>query len=618
VTRVLHYTLSLFAVAFMMGANCGGTPPVITILSPAHGSFTTAPDVTLTGHVAYSHAGVEVRVNGTLASFNPTDGNWSVTLPLNAGAIINPFMATVVRISDSKVVSRQRIVVHASSSVADGGFSDQGVALRLTDGGLDQLEPVVASLVDLDLATLLPPNTLVIDNYCYATFIGCLGRVDAVVEASPPPSIGSFGINIDSQVGYAFGDINLQSLFVKVRVFAVSGIGFTCHVTIQAATTQIQGDYTLEPQAGSPSDVDVAQMGGANVLFGGFSDTTNCDGFLGGVVEFFIDLLVGDIQDLMEPAFEDFLNTADGNGNTPVAGAIEQALAGIQIAGPVGTALQVNLEAPLFQVAENATGITLGSDVRVTSSIGAGPGQCQPPAGTPNLSGSYHVSEAFPSFGASTPVGGLPYHLGIAISTSAFNQLLKAQIECGLLQIELTEIDLGFGPVPLTSGVLAILIPELSSFPPETAMRVRLTPSLGPFLTGNSGPGGELGEIRVGQYLIDLFVDSPSTLKVLGGALDFRAGLNMTFDDLSGQLVVGIGSVAPADITVAVLENTIGTNETSLSLSLPFLIAGVLPELGSGLGAFPIPSFFGLSLEGVEVSRSSSFYSLFTDLAPAP
>lgn len=617
--RPLRAALSLFALAVLIGSACGPTP-WIKIVSPAHGSFSTAANVTLSGEVMHGNAGLEVRVNGTLAAFDPQAGTWSVTLPLDAGAIINPFTATLTRLSDNKLLSRQRIVVHAASSVADGGFSNQGVGLRLTDGGLDRLEPVVTSLVDLDLATLLPPGTLVIDNYCYATLIVCIGRVDAVVEGSPPPSIGSFGIDIDSQTNQAFGDIQLNDLFVRARVFAVSGIGFTCYVTITAASTQILGNYTLEPKAGDPSNVDVQQVGSANVVFGGFNDSTDCAGFLGGVVEFFIDLLVGDIQDLMEPAFEDFLNQTDAAGNTPVAGAIEEALAGVQIAGPAGDALQVNLEAPLFQVAEDVNGITLGSNVRVTSSAGTGPGQCQPPEGAPNLAASYHVSEPFPSFGATTPVGGLPYDLGIAISTSAFNQLLKAQIECGLLRIELTEIDLGGGPMPLTAGTLALLIPELSAYDPATLLRIRLIPTLAPFLTGNAGPGGELGEVRVGHYAITLVLESgpAAGTVVLGGAMDFRAGLGMSFDDLTGQLVVGIGSVTAQDITIAILDNLLGTNETTLSLTLPFLIAAVLPELGESLGAFPIPSFFGLTLQGVEVSRSGSFYSLFADMNPSP
>jgi hypothetical protein len=617
VSRVVHFALSLVAVGLLVGADCGGGPtPTITILSPAHGAFSTAPNVTISGTVSSPNTGLQVQVNGSLASFNPADGTWSITLPLNAATIINPFMATVNRTSDGKILSRQRIVVHASSSVADGSFSSQGVALRINDSGLDQLEPIIESQIDLDLATLLPVNTVIINNECFLdSFLGCLMRVTVRV-ANPPPSISGFNFDADSQTNLVFGDIDVFNIQVQLQI---SG-GISCGLRVNASQASITGNYGLQPMAGDPSSVDVNLIGAPGVVLSGFSHTFTsgvCDWFLIGDI---IQAAIGDIQPVVVNGLAEFLDDDDGGGpgDSPLADAFEVALGDISITGPISEALGVHLEAPLFDVLENTTGITLGSNVRVTSSVGSGPGQCQPPAGTPNLAASYHVAEPFPSFGGTTPVSGLPYHLGIAISTSAFNQLLKSQIECGLLQIELNEIDLGFGPVPLTAGVLALLIPELTSYPAETPMRVRLTPSLGPFLTGSPGPGGELGEIRVGQYRIDLFVDSPSTVRVLGGALDFRAGLNMSFDNGTGQLVVGIGSVAPADITVAVLDNAINTNETSLQLSLPFLIASVLPELGEGLGAFPIPGFFGLSLNAVEVSRSSSFYSLFTNLAPAP
>jgi hypothetical protein len=185
----------------------------------------------------------------------------------------------------------------------------------------------------------------------------------------------------------------------------------------------------------------------------------------------------------------------------------------------------------------------------------------------------------------------------------------------------MTEIDIGFGPVALTAGVLSILIPEFNFLAlPGLPLKLVLKPTLAPFLTGNSGPGGEIGEVRVGQYVLEVQrASSPAgTLPFLRVAIDFRAGLTMTFDNLTGQLQVGIGSVAPADIKVGILDNFINTNEPSLALALPDLIAPVLPSLGDNLGAFPIPGFFGLALEGVEVSRSGAFFSLFTKLVPAP
>jgi hypothetical protein len=616
-TRPLRFALSLFALAILIGSACGPNP-TITIVSPVHGVFSTAPNVTVSGTVQAGNANMEVRVNGTLASYNAGAGTWSVTLPLDSGAIINPFTATLTRISDNKLLHRARIVVHASSSVADGSFSNQGVALRINDTGLDQLEPIIEGQIDLDLATLLPVGTVVINNECFLDSIfGCIMRVTVAV-ANPAPSITGFSFDADAQTNQVFGDIDVFGIQIQLQI---SG-GISCGLRVNANSAQILGNYALQPMAGSPSDVDVNLIGAPGVSFSGFNHTFTsgvCDWFLIGDI---IQAAIGDIQPVVLGGLAEFLDDDDGAGplDSPLADAFEVALGDISITGPIGEALGINLEAPLFDVLEDTAGLTLGSNVRVTSSVGTGPGQCEPPAGSPDLAASYHVSEAFPSFGGTTPVGGLPYHLGIAISTSAFNQLLKAQIECGLLRIQLAEIDLGGGPLPLTAGTLALLIPELSSLNPATPMWIELVPTLSPFLTGNSGPGGELGEIRVGHYAIELWADLPTgpNFLALGGAMDFRAGLNMTFDDLSGQLVVGIGSVAASDITVGILKNAVGTNETTLSLTLPFLIAAVLPSLGDSLGAFPIPGFFGLALEGVEVSRSGSFYSLFTDLTPAP
>jgi hypothetical protein len=596
-------------------AEAGRRTAKLTVTAPVHGVFSTAGDVTVTGRVDHVNpANAVVTVNGAVVPVN-SDGTFSAVVALNPSIVFNPIETRLVA---PKFLIDRRVVV-AGQSVADGGFSNSSIGLRLNDTGLNELEPVVASMVDLDLATLLPPGTLVIDNYCYATIFGaCIGRVDAVVEGNPPPSIGSFGINIDSQVNMAFGDINLQNLFVRARVFAVSGIGFTCHLNVSAATTQIQGNFGLSPMAGSPSNVDVQQLGGANVIFGGFSDSNNCDGFLGGVVEFFIDLFVGDIQDLMEPAFEDFLNTLDGAGNTPVAGAIETALAGIEITGPIGESLGVVLEAPLFAVNEDAAGITLGSNSRILSTLGQ-PG-CTPPAGTPNLAASLHVPEPFPSFGANTP-GGVPYDLGIAISSSAFNQLLKAQIECGLLQTDLDEIEILGSTVPLTAGVAALLIPQFNQIAATIPLIARIQPSLSPAITGNAGPAGELVEMRMGQLVVDLRDDplggtghDVSYVKV---AIDLRVGVDFGF--AGGELIPTITTVDPANVTVSIESSQFLTlTPESIQDIVPLLLEAALPILSGALGSFPIPSFFGFDLTPVSTGLNGEFLAIFANLDPAP
>jgi hypothetical protein len=619
--RTARWSALLASVVLLgVGAACQPTP-TLTITSPAHGSFSTAANVTLTGTAGGQNLSVsEVRVNGVAASLNAFTGAWSITLPISATAgTINPFYAELKNTQNSATSARQRIVVISGQSVADGAFSLSGVGLRIGDTGLNQLEPLIASGVDLDPATLLPPGTQIIDNFCVANdplFGACLGRADVFV-VSPPPSISGFSIDADSMTNFVAGDVDIFDLKVELFVDGVSGIAPNCDLELTADNTQILGDYALSPAAGNPSDVDVNQNAGSlSVSFAGFDHE-----FTSGICDFpligdLINLILGDIEPTVVDGLEGFLDDPDGGGplDAPVADAIEVALADIAISGPIGDALKVNFESPLFAVTEDNAGVTLGSDARITASIGSGTNQCLPPVGTPDLASSYHVPASFPSFGATTPVGGLPYGLAVTISTSAFNQLLKAQIECGLLRTTLTEIDLGGGLQPVTAGLLSLFIPQLTAFDPAQPMRIDLKPTLAPYLTGNLGPGGEIAEIQIPQLGVEVHFQgyAGDGGLVIRGVLDARAGLGLTFDSVESELAFSIGSVT--NLTIAFLKNNISTSEGALANALSFILPDLLPALGDGLGAFPLPSFFGLSLQGVEVARQGQFLTLFANL----
>jgi hypothetical protein len=100
--------------------------------------------------------------------------------------------------------------------------------------------------------------------------------------------------------------------------------------------------------------------------------------------------------------------------------------------------------------------------------------------------------------------------------------------------------------------------------------------------------------------------------------VDFRAGLDFTFDDETSELVPTIGTVAAGDIEVDIVNNTVMTNADQLALILEFLLPAVLPSLGASLGSFPLPQFLGLDLHGVSVEQNGEFVSLFADLVAAP
>lgn len=592
--------------ATALGLTCNA-PPSPRIDTPTHGSFINAGSVTVTGRVTGTLSQVAaVTVNGVSVMPLGGSGQFSRTVTLDPAAVFNPIVAEVTRTNGSKV--RTRITVVAGDSVADGALSPMGIGMRLNDTGLDAIEPLLGSLVDLDLATLLPVDTVLINNQCMADSIfGCLGRATVRVQ-NPPPSISGFGIGIDSLVNVVDGDIAVYDMRVDVFIDG-TGVVPDCGLRLTAAQTNIDGDYGLTADSVDPSNVDVSQVGPVGVGFVSFNQTYTsgiCDWPIIGDI---IQLIIGDIEPTVVAGLEDFLADPDGGGpaDAPVAEAIEVALAGISIAGPIGEAIGVTLEAPLFDVYEDDAGITFDSDARVTALM--------PDPNAPDFTASYHVPETFPTFGANTPVGNLPYGLALSISTSAFNQLLKAETESGLLRTSITELDFGFGPVPLTAGNLATFVPALTAIDPDTDLRIDLAPTLAPVVTGQDGPNGEIGDLRIGHLLATLVVaDTGATL--LSIVVDVEVGLDITFVD--GQLAFNLGTLTTDDLELTILSNPLAANETQLVAVLLFLLPDLLPSLADSLGSFPIPSFFGLNLSPVEISKVGGFMSLYTDLTPAP
>jgi hypothetical protein len=307
--------------------------------------------------------------------------------------------------------------------------------------------------------------------------------------------------------------------------------------------------------------------------------------------------------------FENFLADPDGPGpdDAPIAEAIETALTGIQIAGPIGDAIGVNLETPLFDVFEDDDGITLDNDARITASM--------PDPNAPDLLASYHVAEAFPLFGPLTP-GGLSYDVGLCLSTSSFNQLLKAEIESGLLAAAITEINLGV-PTPITAGLLAFLIPEFSQVAPATPLQILVRPELAPILTGSIGPAGEIAELELDNLVFEVVPLDPPDILYMSASIGFSAGFELMFDP-NGAIAPTLNPPAPGDIRVALLDNPLGAVEAQVQTTLSTLLPPLLPDVAGVLGAIPLPGFVGLDTNGIEIAREGEFMSVFLELTPAP
>lgn len=590
----------------------------VVIETPPHGVFTTAGTQLVTGRYTTLPAGLtSLKINGVpAASVNTASRTFSHTVTLSPAAIFNPVRATLTNTANGDDV-HDRIVVVSGNSVADGAHAPESVAMRMNDRGIDTIEPLMGDLAagEFDLGELVPTGTVILPWQCYFQFLWCWAGAEASI-GSPAPSFGEVRVSADSKVGAVAADIALDDLRIDIHIDG-TGIVPDCGLRLTAQQMKLTGDYSLEPDADDPSFVDVNLDDLTGVTFSGFSRQFTYGSC--GLVE----SQLGDVEALARDAITGFIDDPDGAGpeDSPLADAIESALAGISISGAVGSGLGLQLDAPLFAVDEDATGITLGADSRFGVSVGTDPGQCVPPPGAPNLTASYAPPVPFPTFGPTAPVSGAPYGVGIGISPAGFNQLLRGQTECGLLRTSLTEIDLdgpgGNAPLPITSTLLSLLAGEFAQLPPNTPMRIDVAPTLAPVITGAPGPSGELEELRIAHVGVTIVETGPETVW-LGGAFDARLGMDLDFQTDGSGLAITLTEPSAADTTMTVIYNPLGTNEAQLEALLPTIIRPLIPDLASALSGFPLPEFFGLVLGGVEVSHQGSFTALYADLTPAP
>jgi hypothetical protein len=184
------------------------------------------------------------------------------------------------------------------------------------------------------------------------------------------------------------------------------------------------------------------------------------------------------------------------------------------------------------------------------------------------------------------------------------------------MRASITEIDIdGDGPAPsltINSTLLSAIIPEFGQLPPATPLRVDVSPTIAPIVTGNPGPNGELTLLKIAQFDIQIVEPGPERVW-LAGAVDLPLGMDLAFD--GAGLDISITAPDGEDVTIAILSNPLGVNESDVENEiLPGLIGPLVPSLAGALSGFPLPQFFGLEIQGVEVSRQGQFLSIYADL----
>jgi hypothetical protein len=554
-----------------------------------------------------------VTFNGTPISLS--GNNFSVSMALSSGAIFNPAVAELSVAATGYKVRDRRVIIRGQS-VADGALSPQSIAERLNDSAIAKLIPILKSQVPLDQAALRallhPPQTFPVNECLISTFLGCAGGVNSYTINDIQTT--GFDTTIDSQSGF----VDVFAYLDNVRVDGVfDGYGLVpdCPLTITASRVDVLTDQQFSPcsSATCPAPNNDASNINVNQCLSGctYNDPPdvnfqNFNWSLGGgadcaIVESLARTSANNtVRNRVHDDLVDYLDDPDGSGagDAPIAGGLQSALAGLSITGSIGDALGVQLDEQLFQIAEDVNGITMGNDSRVLA--------VTHPPGAPDFSASLHIPEAFPSFGNTTPVNHLPYHMAIGFGASAFNQLLKALTESGLLNLDLTELS----GVPITSDLLAAFVPEFGTLPSGTALKVVIAPTIAPALTGNLGRHGELEDLKISHLLVSIKSAAGATLYIQLAA-DAEAGITPVYVAATNEIQFNISTIDTSSVQTVILSNAIGADEESLQGLMPLLIQQALPLLSGGLGAFPLPTIFGLKPAGVEISRNGQMMTVF-------
>lgn len=616
--------LALLAVVALVLAGCDTDA---TFVSPPSGTIVDGTVATITGGIPERAApGGTVTVNGVVGTWTSST-TWSARIPLDTTTYVTPVTSIYVTPNGNRYIQKSTVV--RGPKIDDGEHSSDGVGMYFTNHGLEGLGPVINSLASasFDIGAMIPPGTVLVSDVSAGS--GVTISKGVAYEAGAE----SVGLTTHSSAGGVSTAIAVKNLYLGIQLTLSGLISGTCKLEVQIPSTAIGATFDLAP--GTPADkVDVNLVGTPSVTPSGLHYefiSGPCDPstpIIGSIINSQAD---GAIQGSISSGFIDELKDPDGSGplDSPIADAIETALGGISIAGSVGDAVQAHLDAPFTRIDETDSGIDFRSDADFSTSIGTGPGQCQPSGDAPDFDSSMDVSGTYPNLGTTTPVGGVPYGLGLVISSSTFNQLLSSMTECGLLNQELHEITLGTTTLPITSSVLGFLVPQFgdtSKIPANTPMKIRIVPEAAPFITpAASGPNGEAAEL----FLPDLHIQFVQPVSHADGSVtdavwltlsvDAPLGFEMGYDAESGQLAPTITPPTADKVTARVLDNRIGADEAKTASTFSQLFPNFVSGLGASFGAFPLPDFLGLSVNVLEIDRTgTNYWTLFADLQPAP
>ena len=558
-------TLGTFSTTASVRFNLGTLAPSVAITSPASGTITPAGSITVSGQVLGNLAEADVlTVDGALTSFNPTTGAFSRSVTLGAGSV-HIIEAAVQSLSlgttnEDSVVILKGTALPLTSRVPNANFN------RLNNSGFHDVEGVVQ--------TMLEPA------FAPANFIGQSaggGTVTAFSTGAKDATVFGAGLNTVT------AEISINSFHI-----GVSGLTFGCSAVYNASNVLITANVNLIGQLQvSINSSDVIFTGGSASLTGGIL----CD-----FVDLFLSDLEGDMEGQLKTKFQEKLPDAF-NG----------ALAGINISGPIGAALDVNIDAVYSDIPEDSQGVTFVVDSNV---IALDPIPDAPPI-TQTL---VPTSSGPPVLGPNVPGTGTPYDLAFCLSDGFVNRAMAAFMLQGRFNQSLTEVPVGGTTLALTTGILSALLgdPTYSTACPGCSVTLVLKPTSA--AVARAPIPGETASVVlvVPNYRVDAIADaSGSPLPLISANVTFD--LPITLNVAGSTITPTVGTLTVSNVKVT--DNPLDANPAAFAAQVSTLFPLAGQSLGALFGEIPLPTFQGLAVTGVASGYNVSCTAIYLNLS---
>jgi len=569
----LRTYLGVFNAASTVKFNLGNVAPDVVINSPATGTITNSSSVTVSGQVIgdLSKASV-LLINGVPASFNPTTGAFSTSTPLSNDSV--QIVQASVQAFSLGTENTDSVVVLKGSAVGMGTRLNNANANRFNNSGFNAIKGALVAPLTTGLAGQIQGQQ----------FNG--GTISEFSMGTPTTQLGAVGANTVQIV------VGLPNFRIRATGIDSGILGITCNLTLTASLVQITYQANLEPAPPGPG----CPTGGCgmttipiNTSLQLFNSNPSLDGGFLGICS--LGGLVVDINGLIQDGFEDGIA-----GQLPAQ--INAALGAIDIAGPIGGAIGVEIDALYQSIPEDSNGVTFNVASNVINN--------SPVPGAPNITQTLNPAPGgAPVFNQTVPGSSTSYDLAFCLSEGFINRFMAALMLAGQFNQSINEIPPpgGGDPIPVNTEALSFLFadPSYNTACPNCPVTISVAPSVA--AVSRAPKTGENADIVlvVPNYRMTAVADNAgSPMPLIAADVTFSVGLLLGADGATISPTVG----DPAVLNFKVVSNSIGADESALANG----VIGLFSQFASGLAGL----FTQISLPPFELApgQAANIYAL--------